>query len=213
MKASTGNAVTPYEQRYAGTDCYWGTQPSGLCDQLLSILQPMETRRSLLLDIGCGEGRNAIYLARRGFRVVGLDLSASGLEKTRRYAEEAGLKVETIHADINTWEIDRQYDVIFSTGTLHYLAPDVRAAKMEEYKQAISPDGLHAMSTLVAKPFLACAPDAEHAVSFKSGELMGYYWDWDILLTTERIFDCLSSGIPHQHACNWVIAQPRQYKG
>ena len=36
---------------------------------------------------------------------------------------------------------------------------------------------------------------------------MGYYWDWEITYSAEEIFDCLSSGIPHQYAVNRVIAR------
>lgn len=36
---------------------------------------------------------------------------------------------------------------------------------------------------------------------------MGYYWDWEILYCTEEIFDCMSSGIPHKHAVNRIIAR------
>ncbi|MCR4392605.1 MAG: hypothetical protein NUV94_07620 [Candidatus Acetothermia bacterium] len=58
------------------------------------------------------------------------------------------------------------------------------------------------------KPFIPRAPDAEaNGHPYRSGELLGYYWDWEILYCTEEIFDCHSSGIPHRHAVNRVIAR------
>ena len=45
-------------------------------------------------------------------------------------------------------------------------------------------------------------------VPYGSGELMGYYWDWEIVWCTEETFDYTSSGEPHRHAVNRVIAKP-----
>lgn len=197
----------PYDQKYASQEYYWGKKPSAICSRVIEIMRPSPDFRPRLLDLGCGEGRNAIYFARHGFEVVGLDLSLPGLEKTRRYAEEVGVYVETIHADIVTYELEDIYDVIFSTGTLHYLPPEVRTQRIQNYKDHTSPDGINALSVFVKKPFIPRAPDSEvTAYPYKSGELMGYYWDWEILYSTEEIFDCMSSGVPHKHAVNRIIA-------
>lgn len=202
----------PYDQRYASQEYYWGRKPSAICDRIIEIMRPSPDFRPKLLDLGCGEGRNAIYFAKHGFEVVGLDLSLPGLEKTRRYAEEVGVQVETIHADIVTYELEDIYDVIFSTGTLQYLPPEVRDQRFQNYKEHTSLEGINVLSVFVRKPFIPTAPDAEEtAFPYKSGELMGYYWDWEILYCTEEIFDCMSSGIPHKHAVNRIIA--RRYRG
>ena len=200
--------VSPYDQRYVGREFYWGKTPSAMCDRVIEIMNPGANLRPKLLDLGCGEGRNAIYFTRHGFEVVGLDLSLPGLEKTRRYAEEASVHVETIHADIVNYELQETYDVIFSTGTLHYLPPEVRGQRFQNYKDCTSPGGINAFSVFVKKPFIPRAPDAEEtACLYQSGELMSYYWDWEILYCTEEIFDCMSSGVPHKHAVNRIIAR------
>jgi tellurite methyltransferase len=202
------NKKSSYDQVYADQEFYWGKKPSAMCDRLVEIIQPGADFRPRLLDLGCGEGRNAVFFAQHGFEVIGLDLSLPGLEKTRRYAGEAGVYVETIHADIVDYELEDTYDIIFSTGTLHYLPPEVRSQRFQSYKDHTSPDGVNALSVFVEKPFIPRAPDAEeNAYLYKSGELMGYYWDWEILYSVERIFDCTSGGIPHQHAVNRIIAR------
>jgi len=164
------------------------------------------------MDLGCGEGRNAVYLAERGFRVTGLDLSRPGLDKARRFASEAGTKVRTVLADVRSYQLAEAYDVIFSTGLVHYLPPTTRGERFEHFKARTAPGGLNAHSALVGKPFLEPAPDADpNVVLFTSGELMGYYWDWEIVHCVEEIFECRSGGVPHQHAVNRVIA--RRYAG
>jgi tellurite methyltransferase len=202
---------TPYDGKYAGREFYWGKTPSAMCDRIIEIAKPGPDRSLKLLDLGCGEGRNAVYFARHGFEVVGLDLSPPGLEKTRKYAEEMGVHVETIHADIVHYELRETYDVLFSTGTLHYLPPEVRSQRFQNYKDCASLDGINAFSVFVEKPFIPRAPDAEEtAHAYSSGELMGYYWDWEILFSTEEILDCKSGGVPHRHAVNRIIA--RRYR-
>ena len=202
---------TPYDQRYAGREFYWGKKPSTMCERVIEITSPGADFPPKLLDLGCGEGRDAVYFAKYGFEVVGLDLSLPGLEKTRRYAEEVGVYVKTIHADVVDHELEDTYDVVFSTGTLHYLPPEVRSQRFQNYKDCTSPDGINALSVFVKKPFIPRAPDGEAtAYPYKSGELMSYYWGWEILYCVEEIFDCMSSGIPHKHAINRIIA--RRYR-
>jgi tellurite methyltransferase len=164
-----------------------------------------------LLDLGCGEGRKAVYFAKHGFEVLGVDLSAAGLEKTRRYAEETGVHVRTIQADIINYQITDTFDVVFSTGTLQFLPPKVRSERFQNYKESTSPNGINVLSVFVFKPFIPKSPEVEEpSFPYKSGELLGYYWDWEILYCTEEIFDCMSSGIPHKHAVDRMIARRYQ---
>ena len=209
---------TPYDEKYAGREFYWGKTPSAMCDRVIEIMRPGLGHRPKLLDLGCGEGRNAVYFARHGFEVAGLDLSPAGLDKTERYAQEAGVHVETIHADIVSYELQETYDIIFSTGALHYLPPPARSQRFENYKDCTSLDGINALSVFVEKPFIPKAPDSEEtAHPYKSGELMSYYWDWEIVYCVEEIFDCTSGGVPHKHAVNRIIArrchQPNRNRG
>lgn len=202
----------PYDEKYRGQEYYWGKKPSPISDRVIEIMRPSSDFRPKLLDLGCGEGRDAVHFAKHGFWVVGLDLSLRGLEKTRTYAEEVGVRVETIHADIVTYELEEVYDVIFSTGTLQYLPPHVRSRVFQNYKDYTSEKGINVLSVFVEKPFIKRAPDAEEtAFPYRSGELMGYYWDWEILHSVEEIFDCTSGGVPHKHAVNRMIA--RRYQG
>lgn len=174
----------------------------------MEIVQPNRGFHPKLIDLGCGEGRNAVYFAKHGFEVVAMDLSAVGLEKTRQYAEKEGVCIKTVKADIVTYRLADTYDVVFSTGALHYLPPETRTQQFQNYKDYTSRDGINAFSVLVTKPFIPKAPDAEDtAFLYRSGELMSQYWDWEILYCNEEIFDCMSSGIPHRHAVNRIIAR------
>ena len=200
--------ANPYDARYAGEAYYWGKKPSALCDRVIGALQRRPDLYPTLIDLGCGEGRNAVHFARRGFRVIGVDLSLTGLAKLGQYCQEAGVDVATVHADIAEYDLVDTYDVVFSTGAVHYLPPEARRDRFEHFKAHTPRDGVNAHSALVGKPFLPPAPDANPGVVlFTSGELMSYYWDWEILYCAEEIFACSSGGAPHQHAVNRVIAR------
>ena len=196
----------PYDERYADEAYYWGTRPSPMCYQVLQRMPP--DRPLELLVIGCGEGRNAVFFARNGYHVSAFDLSPAGLEKTRGLAERAATQVRTFQADVNIYRLDRHYDVLFGTGVLHYIPEGRRAEVFANYRQHTRPGGLHVMSVFVHKPFIAPAPDGEPtAQRWISGELFTHYRDWRIEHCTEEIFDCDSSGVPHQHATDRVVAR------
>jgi len=198
----------PYDRRYSQDKLYWGTKPSDLCDRLLEFCAPDDDHPYTLIDLGAGEGRNAVYLAQAGFSVTALDHSAAGVDKAKRVAKEAGVRIDTIVANIENCRLPEMYDVTFSTGTFHYLPQALRADRIGYFKARTTDGGIHAISVLVQKPFIKAAPDAEPGVVlFKSGELLSYYWDWEILHSYEGIFDCMSSGIPHRHAVNRIVAR------
>lgn len=196
----------PYDERYSAPGYYWGARPSATCLRVLELLPPERPLR--LLVIGCGEGRNAVFFARNGYRVSAFDNSPVGVEKTERMAREVGVSIEAFVADVNTYRPTESFDVLFSTGVLHYVPPELRGEVLSSYREATAPDGLNAFSVFVAKPFIAPAPDAEPTAHFwRSGELLGHYADWRIEYSAEEVFDCNSSGVPHQHCASRMVAR------
>jgi tellurite methyltransferase len=196
----------PYDDRYNQENYYWGFKPSSTCFRVLQLFPPEKPLR--LLDVGCGEGRNAIFFARNGYNVTAFDLSHKGVEKTNALAKRVGVKIDVFEADILQFRLQETYDIIFSTGTFHYIPVELRNEIMANYMGHTSPSGLHALSVFVKKPFIPKAPDAESIANhWESGELFTYYHDWQIEYCTEEIIDCNSSGIPHKHATNRIIAR------
>lgn len=63
-----------------------------------------------ILDIGCGTGRHAIELARRGYQVTGVDISAGMLDQAGKHAKEAKVEVTWIHANATEFSVDRRFD-------------------------------------------------------------------------------------------------------
>jgi tellurite methyltransferase len=197
---------TNYDEKYGSETYYWGKQPSCMCYKVLQVLPPETSLR--LLDIGCGEGRNAIFFARNGYLVSGFDLSNEGLKKTREWAEQLGLSVEVFQADVIQHRLQDHYDVLFSSGTLQYIPKELRVDILANYKRFSNPGAIHAFTVPVVKPFIPKAPDVEETEhDWISGELMTHYHDWRIEYCTEEILDYVLRGVPYQFAVNRIIAK------
>ncbi|MFD3261503.1 methyltransferase domain-containing protein [Paenibacillus lentus] len=204
--ASQDRPITIYEEAYLTQDYYWGTEPNQACYQVLQRMPP--TKPIKLLDIGCGEGKDAVFFARNGYEVTAFDVSDAGIEKTKRLADQIGVHVNVFKADILDYRLDQQFDVIFSSGVLHYIKPEFRQEIFDNYKQFTNPNGIHFLNVFVNKPFIAPPPEKEpNAYKWHSGELLAHYQDWFIQESSEIVFDCNSSGIPHKHAMTSLIAQ------
>lgn len=203
---SQDKTITIYEEEYKTQEYYWGTAPNKVCYQVLQFMPP--NKHIKLLDIGCGEGKDAVFFARNGYDVTAFDVSDAGIEKTKKLAEKIGVHVNVFKADILDYRLDTHFDVIFSSGVLHYIKPEFRKEIFENYKQYTNPNGLHIFNVFVNKPFIAPPPEKEpNAYKWYSGELLTHYHDWFIEDSSEVIFDCNSSGIPHKHAMTKIIAQ------
>lgn len=195
-----------YGSRYNQEDYYWGLEPSGMCYEVMKLLPPIRPLR--VLDIGCGEGKDAVFFARNGYEVTAFDIAQSGLDKAQRLADAYGVQINLVQADLLSFRPDGEYDIVFSSGVLHYIPERLRAEIFHYYQSHTSVGGVHALNTFIRKPFIPDPPDENApAWPYRSGELAGYYADWRFHRFSEEIFDCTSSGIPHQHCMNTIIAE------
>jgi SAM-dependent methyltransferase len=84
-----------WDRRYAGSELLWTGEPNRFLVSEAAGLRPGRA-----LDLACGEGRNAVWLARQGWQVTGVDFSAVALEKARRLAEASAVEAEWVVADL-----------------------------------------------------------------------------------------------------------------
>ena len=94
------------------------------------------------IDIGCGNGRNAIFLARHGFSVEAIDYSRTAIDWARERAAQAGVMVAFTQA--NVFESDlgvAQYDLIYDSGCFHHLPPHRRTQYVDRIVGALRPGG------------------------------------------------------------------------
>jgi SAM-dependent methyltransferase len=103
-----------WDERYGGDELLWRAEPNRFLPAATADLAP-----GTVLDVACGEGRNAIWLAEQGWKATGVDFSGVALAKGRRMAAERGVEVEWIEADLRTWRPER--GVVYDLVIVFYL--------------------------------------------------------------------------------------------
>jgi tellurite methyltransferase len=193
-----------YDDKYGSEDPYWGKQPSSIARMLFQKYPPFKVQE--LLDIGCGEGRDSVFFARNGYHVTGFDSSAEGLKRSLAWADELNLSIEFFQADINDYRLQDFYDVVFSSGALHYIPPPLREEILSHYKSFTTTGGIHAHTVPIHKPFIPTNPQADELEqSWRSGEVLTYYHDWTIEFFSEEILDDIKS--EYKFPVNRLIAR------
>jgi SAM-dependent methyltransferase len=131
-----------WDERYRAAEFLFGTEPN---DFLASVADRLPRGRALCLAEG--EGRNAVFLARRGFEVTAVDASAVGLRKAGALAAERGCRIETVVSDLAEYGIEPgAWDVVVLI--FAHLPPDLRR---QVHRAAVQ--GLRAGGALVLEAY------------------------------------------------------------
>ncbi len=111
------------------------------CDFILGQLGL--PRGSTILDVGCGLGLHAIELTRRGYLVVGLDLSLPMLSRAGDEAQDEGLRINFLHGDMRQMTFEGQFDAVLCWGTTFgYFDDDGNKEVVQRLLEALKPGGL-----------------------------------------------------------------------
>ena len=115
--------------------------------QLADSGQITPERYPSVLDLGCGTGQEAVFLAERGFGVTGVDYTRVALRRARRRAAAAGVdgRCRFLHGDLTAPRIDglaASYDLLLDFGTLDDLAPEQRPAMADTIRRLSAPGSL-----------------------------------------------------------------------
>lgn len=132
-----------------------------------------------VLDLGCGQGRDALFIARRGHRVVGVDLSPTGVAQLLADAQAEGLTIEGVVADLREYEPSGEYDVIVIDRTLHML---------DEVEQRLQVLAAVSQATR-AEGFVLIADERANMPAFKAFfERDAHHWQ---MIQDKKSFICL----------------------
>jgi len=117
-----------WDRRYAGREFVWSVEPNRF---LVPEVEGLEPGRAL--DLAAGEGRNAVWLATRGWTVTAVDWSEVGLGKGRLLAEHQAVTVDWVVADLREWEPpERAFDLTL----ILYLQPPAEVRRLVWRKAA-----------------------------------------------------------------------------
>ena len=134
---TTSTSAEEWDSRYRGSELVWGTAPNRWVEREVAALPPGRA-----LDLACGEGRNSIWLAHRGWQVTGIDFSAEAIGKARTLAQGADGQAATVDwrcADATTIELPAEFDLVLLV-YLQLPAPGRRAAVAAAWR-ALAPGG------------------------------------------------------------------------
>ncbi|MEB3370229.1 class I SAM-dependent methyltransferase [Saccharopolyspora mangrovi] len=130
-----------YEDRDRGVPFFAAKPDENLVSYVEELLQPGRA-----LDLGCGPGRNAIYLASRGFDVDAIDLSATAIAWARERAPE----IRFHRGDAFTADLAGPYDLIHDSGFFHHLPPHRRVSYVDLVERLLVRGGHLAMTCFAA---------------------------------------------------------------
>jgi SAM-dependent methyltransferase len=115
-------------------------------ESLISYFDRGLLKQGKALDIGCGKGRNSVYLAKRGFDVDGVDFSKTSIEMGKQIAKEQSLEVNFLCQSIFDFEgKPESYDFIYDSGCLHHIKPHRRNQYLKTILKCLKPDGYFGM--------------------------------------------------------------------
>lgn len=141
------NAVGSMKQRWEATHALPRFRPRYPNEEVVRwafrSLDAAHASSVKVLDLGCGAGRHAIFLASEGFDVHGCDISATGVAHLQRLARERGLRIPTeicAADDLSCYPSD-SFDAVLSFGVLYYLTLDGARKAVCEIERILKPNG------------------------------------------------------------------------
>ncbi|MNV69937.1 Tellurite methyltransferase [compost metagenome] len=139
------------------------------------------------LDVGCGQGRNSLYLSQQGFEVDAWDVDPQSLQKLQQIIEAEGIqKIYVQQRDLNADpSIAGRYDFICCTVVMMFLeAPTVKPL-IAQMQQATNVNGFNLIVCAMDTDEISAQPDFTFA--FKTGELSALYEGWNIVKYNENV--------------------------
>ncbi|MEV0191295.1 class I SAM-dependent methyltransferase [Kitasatospora purpeofusca] len=129
-----------WERHYAGLDAQWGTSPNAVLAELVTGLAPAP---GTALDLGCGHGGDALWLAGRGWDVTAVDVARTALDRVAAGARAAGVaeRVHPVRHDLALTFPDGRFDLVCAT----YFHTPVEIPRVQVLRQAaaaVAPGGL-----------------------------------------------------------------------
>lgn len=184
--------IASWDERYRSRERAredFATEPVPLVADAASKLQPGRA-----LDLACGTGRNALWLAEHGWKVTAVDGAAAAVEILRRRAQERGLSIDARAADLEKREFRIEPEAWDLICISYYLQRDL----FERAKRGLAPGGV-----LVALVHIAEPGEEPTLHRLAPGELPRYFGDLEILHHRE--------GWPldpiHKHAVAEIVAR------
>lgn len=194
-----------WEEAYKTDTLAFSAEPNASVREFEDLVD----KKSNILEVGCGEGQNVIYLAKRGFENIdAFDISEAGIAKLKRLCRLDSVIVNAFVRDLADFRFDKKYGLIMSFATLCFVEKRVWRNFIAEAKENTELGGIHIMhiftDTVPASPDIK--PFAKGLA--RDGELKELYEDWEMLRFQSYTFEGEHPGVPkHLHSVNKIVAR------
>lgn len=139
-----------------------------------------------VLDLGCGSGRNSLYLNLKGSKVTAWDHNPQSIGKLNDIIRAESLQhITASEADLNNQRFDGEYDFILSTVVMMFLQRDTIPNLISDMQASTRDGGFNLIVAAMDSPDYPCP--LPFPFSFQPGELRDYYADWKIVKYNEDL--------------------------
>jgi 2-polyprenyl-3-methyl-5-hydroxy-6-metoxy-1,4-benzoquinol methylase len=194
-----------YDEGYAISPCFWGRQPGSLVSRLVSVTK--DCRGLKVLDAGCGEGKNAVFLASLGAQVRAIDISDLAIRNGQReFGKLENLRWEI--GDIVTAEISEDYDIVIAYGLLHCLrTEDILSATLRKLQAATKSRGYHVVCTFNSRRQELSAHPGFVPTLMTHNAYLNLYCGWECLEASDSDLTEIHphNSISHTHSLTRLI--------
>ena len=172
--------MTTRDENYF-TDKYGMTRTHSDVVHAATIVKPGKT-----LDLGCGNGRNSLYLAANGYDVTAWDKNPMSIQNLLSIRDAEGLEnLQASIQDLNTLRFEGEYDFILSTVVMMFLEAKTIPGLIANMQRCTKPGGYNLIVAAMDTDDFTCTVGFPFA--FKAGELKNYYEGWDLLKYNEDV--------------------------
>ncbi|WP_456822744.1 class I SAM-dependent methyltransferase [Bradyrhizobium sp. USDA 4502] len=196
-----------YDDGYDNCNCFWGTAPGSLVQTFIESNPKLDGMR--VLDLGCGEGKNAAAFARSGATVTAVDCSARALDNGR--AAFSSSEIEWCQSDARSFlAVCDSFDVIVMYGLLHCLASSDEVEEMvQSALRKTRPEGYHFVVAFNDGPHDLSAHPLFSPVLLPHSFYLDQYAGQTILSHSNAVIHETHphNGIPHFHSLTRILAR------
>lgn len=182
-----------WDERYATDGYIFGTEPNAFLASQQHLFQPGQS----VLAVADGEGRNGVWLAQQGLKVLAVDYSPFALAKAKKLAAQGGVEVAFEEADLRSWDWgENRFDAIVAI-FIQFAGPAERGKMFQDIKRALKPGGHLVLQGYTPRQLEYKTGGPSQAENMYTAEMLQASFDDMEILHLREHDDCICEGTHH----------------